>query len=129
MAGPPLNQTLARNLRTLMAARKISANRLGAKAKVSPRTIANYLAGDAEDAAPAGASGKDRSAKLAEIERLAAALDVPPVALLMNASDVAALADLLSAAVRIDRAQNGGGLLGGDSHRRRKPSPPMPDAA
>lgn len=84
---PPktLNQVLAENLRRLRDERGMSNNTLGAKAGVSPRTIANYLA--PEEAGTQPTSGKERSAKLAEVQLIAAALGVHPVVLLTDSSE------------------------------------------
>jgi len=73
-----LNQQLAENLALLMTERKLSANQLGKKAGLSPRTLANYLKTDHNPTD----TGKERSAKLTEVEKLATALDVPSVLLL-----------------------------------------------
>jgi transcriptional regulator with XRE-family HTH domain len=73
-----LNQQLAENLAALMSERKLSANQLGKKAGLSPRTLANYLKTDHNPTD----KGKERSAKLTEVEKLAEALNVPSVLLL-----------------------------------------------
>jgi transcriptional regulator with XRE-family HTH domain len=83
MAEKTLNQILAENLRAVLAARALSDKELGKKANVSPRTIANYKADEQEFTA----KGKERSAKLAEIERIAAALDLHPLQLLTDRSE------------------------------------------
>jgi transcriptional regulator with XRE-family HTH domain len=82
-----LNQILAANLRAQMEKKGLSANALGKLAGLSPRTIANYLRGD-DPEAPASKSGKKRSAKLEEVEMLAAGLEVPAQALLVDADTV-----------------------------------------
>jgi transcriptional regulator with XRE-family HTH domain len=83
MVKKTLNQILAENLKAVLAARSLSAKELGKKARVSPRTIGNYTA----DEQAFTASGKERSAKLAEIERIAAALDVHPLQLLTDRAE------------------------------------------
>lgn len=77
MAKLTLNQLLAENLANLMRIKGISANALGASAGLSPRTLANYLKTDHNPTA----KGKERSAKLTEVEKLASALGVSPVEL------------------------------------------------
>lgn len=77
-----LNATLAANLTAILESRQLSAAQLGKMAKVSPRTIANYL-GKAH-AQPTPTSGKERSAKLAEVEMIARALQIPPLLLLLD---------------------------------------------
>lgn len=95
MPSKTLNQILAENLQTLMDAQGLSQNALGAKAGVSPRTVANYLA--PADAHTQPSSGKERSAKLAEVQMLAAALGVHPVVLLVDKDVRASVAlDLLA---------------------------------
>lgn len=84
MAPKTLNQLLAENLTREMERKKLGDNALGALAKVSPRTIANYK----KDAAPVGTRGKERSAKLAEVELIAKALGIRPVELLLDHADL-----------------------------------------
>lgn len=81
---PPktLNQVLAENLAALMRDLGVSQNALGASAGLSPRTISNYLA--PQEAGTQPSSGKERSAKLAEVQMLADALGVHPLALLTD---------------------------------------------
>lgn len=66
------NQALAANLKRYMDARGLSCLALSKLAKVAANTIGNYL--DTE--APVTATGKERSAKLTEVEKLARALGV-----------------------------------------------------
>jgi transcriptional regulator with XRE-family HTH domain len=77
------NQILAENLARYMGAAKLSALALSKQAGVAANTIGNYL-----DTEPAVTStGKERSAKLAEVERLARALGVSVVDLLTEHSE------------------------------------------
>ena len=75
-----LNALLAENLARLMAERGISARQLGIKAGISDRTVANYLNADPAETP----TGKQRSAKLYEVELIAEKLDVPPLLLLVD---------------------------------------------
>ena len=84
MSKKSLNQLLAESLNRLMESRNLSNLRLGQKARVAPNTIANYRKADGTDFT---ASGKERSAKLAEVERLAIALDVHPLYLLTDSAE------------------------------------------
>lgn len=91
-----LNQVLAENLAELMQNRQLSDKQLGLKASVSPRTIANYRNGPGTQPTH---SGNERSAKLAELERIAEALGIDPVALLTDkAAQAKRVADLADAA-------------------------------
>lgn len=91
-----LNQVLAENLRTLMAANGWTESSLGKKAGVAPNTIGNYC----EEEPQYTSSGKERSAKLAEIEKIAEALGVHPLQLLTDPAEsarrVAEIAALLA---------------------------------
>lgn len=80
MTKKSLNQLLAENLAAAMDAQKLSANKLGALANLSPRTIANYLKVDHNPTA----TGKERSAKLSELDQLAGALKIDPRGLLYD---------------------------------------------
>lgn len=75
-----LNQVLGEVLTAEMKRRQLSANALGARAGLAPNTIGNYMRGSQE----VGVKGKERSAKLAEVERLAQALGVSPLLLLTD---------------------------------------------
>jgi transcriptional regulator with XRE-family HTH domain len=87
-----LNQALARALDKLMRDRGISNNELGKRAKIAPNTIANYRRIE-----PAFTSkGKPQSAKLTEIEMIAAALDVNPLSFFSAAEDAPAKAQQTS---------------------------------
>ena len=77
-----LNQCLAENLERLLIERKLSANVLGPRANVSPNTINNYLRLKSSAEPAVSAKGKEKSAKLTEIERIASALRVPALSLL-----------------------------------------------
>lgn len=90
MRSPTLNQTLAQNLARLMKDGKWKNKPLAARAGVSPNTIKNYLLGDSDDPEMT-ASGKERSAKLAEVQRIANALGVHPLLLLLDERTAAAL--------------------------------------
>ena len=70
-----------------MAAQQLSASALGRKAGLAPNTVGNYLkaASGTPDGQPAPTSGKERSAKLTEVEMLAKALGVSAQQLLSNA--------------------------------------------
>lgn len=87
-----LNAVLGANLNALMGSRNLSNRELGAKAGVAPNTVANYrkAADESPDRAP---SGKERSAKLVEVERIADALGIPPLALLTDREDLSRQAD------------------------------------
>ena len=77
------NQILAENLQRLMREQSFSNLALGKKAGIAPNTIANYL-----DTSPQVTStGKERSAKLAEVERLADALGVTLIDLLTEGAE------------------------------------------
>lgn len=102
-----LNRLLAENLSREMKARGISANELGRMVGVSPRTIGNYLT--VEQFTPS--KGKERSAKLFEVESVARRIGIPPLSLLTDhsvqapplsddAMEVAELFDRLDAAQR-----------------------------
>lgn len=90
MGKTTLNQLLAENLANLMAIKKVSANQLGAQAGLSPRTLANYLKKDHNPTS----TGKERSAKLTEVEQLATALGVHPIELLSSIKDAKGAATL-----------------------------------
>jgi transcriptional regulator with XRE-family HTH domain len=77
----PLNQVLADRLTAAMEARGLSNNRLGKLAGVAPNTIANYKRRDKDSFTT---KGKDQSAKLLEIERIATALGIFPLDLLSD---------------------------------------------
>lgn len=80
-----LNVVLSEVLNRLMTERGLSNYQLGRLAQVAANTIANYRK-------PAGeytASGKERSAKLAEVERIARALRVHPLVLLTDPEEQA----------------------------------------
>lgn len=67
-----------------MERRKLTNTRLAAMSNVAEGTIRNYLKGtDPQHTS----SGKERSAKLAEVERLAAALELHPLSLLTDPSE------------------------------------------
>ena len=80
MSKKSANQVLAENLQRLMQARGLSNLALGKKAGIAPNTIANYLNTNPQITS----TGKERSAKLAEVERLAVALGVTLLDLLTD---------------------------------------------
>ena len=80
-----LNQVLAENLRAIMVNNGWTENSLGKKAGVAPNTIGNYCDINHQPTS----RGKERSAKLAEIEKIADALGVPPLQLLTDKADAA----------------------------------------
>lgn len=80
------NQILARNLNLYISRSGISNLALGRKAKIAANTIANYRKTDPL----VTSTGKERSAKLAEVERLAGALGVSVVDLLSDGEPVTA---------------------------------------
>ncbi len=96
MAKKSLNQVLAENLNRLFVQRQLTNKALGKKAGVAPNTIANYRAGNGEAAT---ASGKERSAKLAEVERIANALGVDPLYLLTDPEQHALRVQAITSAV------------------------------
>ena len=65
MAQKSLNQVLADNLNRVIEDRELSNKQLGKMAGVAPNTIANYRNATPDTITP---SGKERSAKLAEVE-------------------------------------------------------------
>ena len=67
-----------------MAAQDLSASTLGKLAKVAANTVGNYLRATAEEADASPSRGKERSAKLTEVERIANALRIDPVDLFRN---------------------------------------------
>jgi len=78
MAKKTANQILAERLEHFMKLRDMNNSKLGKKAGIAANTVGNYL-----DKTPhVTATGKERSAKLAEIERLAEALEVSIVDLI-----------------------------------------------
>lgn len=70
----PINQVLAANLTYFMGQRKLSQSALSRRVGVAQRTIGNYMNPDLRD--PVGKTGKPRSAKLSELELIAAGLGV-----------------------------------------------------
>ena len=99
MAGKTMNQVLGENLKALMEARGLSANVLGPRAGLAPNTVGNYLKAAERDTDTMPTTGKERSAKLAEVEMLAAALDVSPLALLTDRAELERQAAAISALV------------------------------
>lgn len=90
------NQILAENLKALMELRGFNNLTLGKAAGLAPNTVKNYLDFGKEDARPK--SGKPRSAKLAEVEMLAAALKVSLIDLLTERGVEARPAPILTKA-------------------------------
>lgn len=82
MTSPSLNRILADSLNALMSARQLSNSKLAAMSGVAEATIRNYRKASAETERTS--SGKERSAKLAEVELLARALRIHPLALLTH---------------------------------------------
>ena len=78
MPHPSLTQILADRLNELVVASGLSNLALGRKAGVAANTIGNYRNAAGEFTS----TGKPRSARLAEVERIADALGVPPLYLL-----------------------------------------------
>lgn len=68
-----INQVLASNLRYWMDNAELSQAALAEKAGVSQKTISNYLNPEQRDS---GKTGREPSAKLAELDRIAAALSI-----------------------------------------------------
>ena len=79
MAEQSINQVFAKNLEAIMNRKELSQMALATKSGVSQKTVSNYLNPGQR---PAGAKGKQASAKLTEIALIAAALEVPPWRLL-----------------------------------------------
>jgi transcriptional regulator with XRE-family HTH domain len=77
---PAINDVLAENLRYFMQERGFNQSTLGKKAGLAQRTIGNYLKPSLRQAETK--SGKLPSAKLTELEKVAAALGVEPWELL-----------------------------------------------
>lgn len=80
----PINQVLAENLAHFMEERGLNQVALSRKSGVSQRSISNYLNPDAR---AAGKSGKAPSAKLSEVELIAASLDIEAWQLLRKMTD------------------------------------------
>lgn len=80
MSKKTANQILAERLAHFMKVRGHSNSSLGKRAGIAPNTVGNYL----EKNPQTTSTGKERSAKLAEIERLADALDVTILDLLTD---------------------------------------------
>ena len=100
MGKKTLNQLLGENLQALMTQRGLSANVLGPKAGLAPNTVGNYLKADPASVGSVinPKTGKERSAKLAEVEMLAAALGVHPLALLTDPESLQAMAKQMAEA-------------------------------
>ena len=81
-----MNQVLAESLVRLMAERGLNYTSLAKLAKVAPNTIKHYCRNSGEDFTPA--KGKERSATLSIVERLADALGVDPLALLTDEEEL-----------------------------------------
>jgi transcriptional regulator with XRE-family HTH domain len=71
--GDSINRVLARNLAYWMGEAKLSQTALAAKAGVSQKTISNYLNPDQR---VEGSKGKEPSAKLTELAKIADALGI-----------------------------------------------------
>lgn len=83
-----LNQRLAENLRAEQDRAQMSDRALASRAGVAPNTIANYK----RPAELTGTMGKERSAKLDEIARIASALGIDPAALLVDRDTISVAA-------------------------------------
>lgn len=90
-----LNRVLGEVLRQVLAERGMSDAQLGRRAGLSPRTIANYKKA-ADEKLVSSDSGKERSAKLSELEMIADALGVSPLYLLTDPQDSARRAQELA---------------------------------
>lgn len=88
MSAKTLNQVLADNLLELKGVRWKTAKALGESAQIAGNTVANYLkAGTGAEHQYKSTKGKENSATLSNVERLAAALDLPPALLLLDATE------------------------------------------
>lgn len=96
MTHKSLNRVLAEVLDRLMRERGLDNSALGRRAGVAANTVANYRRTDA----PTFTSrGKERSAKLAEVERIADALGVHPLFLLTDPAEQAERAAAIARAI------------------------------
>lgn len=84
MKKKPINQVVAEALRFYMGDRWNNST-LGRAAGVAPNTVKNYLSPDERDT---GKSGKEPSAKLTELAKLAEALGVEVADLVTDATEV-----------------------------------------
>lgn len=108
MSQASLNQALARSLAALMRGRWNNTS-LGAKAGLAPNTIRNYLQADTPEFTPG--KGAEKSATLSNVQKLADALGVHPLALLMDVHDqgqiAASLLAILAARSKIIKLMDG----------------------
>jgi hypothetical protein len=81
-----LNQRLARNLAKVMHDRDLTNVKLGEMAGVAANTVGNYLR-PVKQEVEGTPGGKERSARLFEVEAIALALDLDPLALLSDDPD------------------------------------------
>ncbi len=109
MSRKTLNQTLAENLAREMARQKLTAKALALRAGVAPNTIGNYIKADGTEYT---ASGKERSAKLAEVERIASALGVSALSLLTDQEEFAARVAAAAGLMVQELQKDAGGLPG-----------------
>lgn len=86
MTRKSLNQSLALNLERIMRARNLSARQLAQMTGLAPNTIGNYLKASGDQFT---STGKERSAKLTEVQRLADALNLDPLHLLFDQDQLA----------------------------------------
>lgn len=84
MARKSLNQVLGETLTRVMAHRGLSAAALGKQAGVAPNTIGNYMRGGGPEKVTTGDQGKERSADLSKVEKIADALGLNPLELLTD---------------------------------------------
>ncbi len=89
----PLNQVLSVVLKRAMDDRGLNDSALAKEARVAANTVSNYLAWSPDDFTP---KGKQKSAKLVEVEMIAAALGVHPLMLLIDMEDTASVLDLVA---------------------------------
>jgi hypothetical protein len=94
MSQTSLNQALARSLAALMRGRWNNTS-LGTKAGLAPNTIRNYLQADTPEFTPT--KGAEKSATLTNVQKLADALGVHPLALLLDVQDPGEVATSLLA--------------------------------
>lgn len=75
---------LGERLSALVVERGLSAAALGKMAGVAPNTVGNYMRGGASEPITTGDQGKERSADLSKVEKIADALGISPLELLAD---------------------------------------------